>query len=142
MTQNGISPHVCVETRSDILFWVISQAWVILKTKSCWATISDYIRNPTMKLNEYGISEYAKNHYPLDAHCYGSYTLSARQSSPQSARRRRASERGRAREGAVKMRKCSQHISLSLSLSLFLSPVPSFSLAHMSQLIIPSNDIA
>ena len=41
--------------------------WVILKGKSCWATISEYIRNPNMKLNEYGISEYAKNPYPLDA---------------------------------------------------------------------------
>ena len=41
--------------------------WVILKAKSCWATISEYIRNPNMKLNEYGISEYAKNPYPLDA---------------------------------------------------------------------------
>ena len=41
--------------------------WVILKAKSCWATISEYIRNTNMKLNEYGISEYAKNPYPLDA---------------------------------------------------------------------------
>ena len=42
--------------------------WVILKAKSCWATISEYIRNPIMKLNEYGIYEYAKNQDPLDAH--------------------------------------------------------------------------
>ena len=41
--------------------------WVILKAKSCWAALSEYIRNPIMKLNEYGISEYAKNPYPLDA---------------------------------------------------------------------------
>ena len=41
--------------------------WVILKAKSCWAAISEYIRNPNMKLNEYGISEYAKNSDPLDA---------------------------------------------------------------------------
>ena len=41
--------------------------WVILKAKSCWATISEYIRDPNMKLNEYGISEYAKNPDPLYA---------------------------------------------------------------------------
>ena len=41
--------------------------WVILKGKSCWATISEYIRNPNMKLNKYGIFKYAKNPYPLDA---------------------------------------------------------------------------
>ena len=27
--------------------------WLILKAKSCWATISEYIRNPNMKLDEY-----------------------------------------------------------------------------------------
>ena len=41
--------------------------WVILKAISCWAAISEYIRNLNMKLYEYGISEYAKNPDPLDA---------------------------------------------------------------------------
>ena len=41
--------------------------WIILKAKSCWAAISDYILNPNMKLNEYGISENAKNPDPLGA---------------------------------------------------------------------------
>ena len=78
MTQNGISPHVCVEVwKEEVIFCFgsylsqklmdFASIWVILKAKSCWATISEYIRNPNMKLNEYGISEYAKNPYLLDA---------------------------------------------------------------------------
>ena len=49
--------------------------WLILKAKSCWATISEYIWNPNMKLNEYGISEYAKNPHLLDALVIGQPTL-------------------------------------------------------------------
>ena len=53
--------------------------WVILKAKSCWAAISEYIQNLNMKLNEYGISEYAKNPYPLDALVQGLWRVEREQ---------------------------------------------------------------
>ena len=78
MTQNGITPHVCAEVwKEEVIFCFgsylsqqlmdFASIWVILKAKSCWSAISECIRNPNMKLNEYGISEYAKNPDPLGA---------------------------------------------------------------------------